>query len=314
MAQVAVPQKAVRRKHPTGMRRVGRDMRKQWSAYAYISPGLLMFIVFTGFALGFSLFISVHDWELITSERPFVGLENYRDLQHDRTFRTALFNTAYFTFVSIPIGLIIGLMLALFLSKEMKARNLWRTLYFIPSITPFVIAAIIWKWVYNADYGLLNYYLTKFKIIDDPVLWLADPKLAMPSIILMTVWSGVGGTMLLYLAGLQSIPEELYEAAKVDGANGWHRLRYVTLPMLTPTTLFLVVTGVLGSFQVFVQIFVMTSGGPLDKTTTIAYYIYQTGFKFFDMGYATAISWALFALLFIFTIAQFRLYRSYGYL
>jgi multiple sugar transport system permease protein len=134
----------------------------------------------------------------------------------------------------------------------------------------------------------------------------------MPAIVGMTIWAGAGGGMLLYLAGLQGIPEELHEAARVDGAGAWQRLRYVIFPMLAPTTLFLLVTGVLGSFQVFVQIFVMTGGGPLDKTTTISYYIYQTAFKFYDMGYATAISWALFAILFVFTIMNFRLARRYA--
>jgi multiple sugar transport system permease protein len=302
----------VRRRPRSGLRRLLYEMRREWSAYLYISPGLLMFIVFTAFALGFSLYISFHEWSLIDPAKPFVGLDNYEFLKDDSRFRTALFNTAYFTLLSVPLGIIVGLLLALLLNKEMRARSMFRTLFFIPSVTPFVIAAIIWKWVYNADFGLLNYYLQKFGIIDEPLLWLADPNLAMPAIVLMSVWAGAGGTMLLYLAGLQSIPDELYEAAKVDGAGPWQRLRYVTFPMLAPTTLFLIVVGILGSFQVFVQIFVMTSGGPLDRTTTIAYYIYQTAFKFYEMGYATAISWVLFAILFVFTVIQFRMSRRWA--
>ena len=287
------------------------DLRRTWSAYAFIAPGILMILVFTVFAIAFSFWISFHDWELVSPAKPFVGLDNYRDLADDPRFTKALVNTAYYTFVSVPLGMIVGLMLALLLNKEMRARSLFRTLFFVPSITPFVIAAIIWKWIYNADFGLLNYYLEKLHLIDKPLLWLADPNLAMPAIILMSVWSGAGGTMLLYLAGLQGIPPELYEAAKVDGAGPFQRLRHITIPMLAPTTAFLFVVGVIGSFQIFVQIFVMTSGGPLDKTTTIAFYIYQTGFKFFDMGYAAAISYVLFAILLVFTILQFRLYRRY---
>ena len=290
------------------------ELRKTWSAYAFIAPGLLMILVFTVFAIAFSFWISFRDWELVSQDRPFVGLENYRDLADDPRFGRALVNTAYYTLVSVPLGMLVGLALALLLNKEMRARSMFRALFFFPSITPFVIAAIIWKWIYNGDYGLMNYYLDKLGIIDDPLLWLADPNLAMPAIILMSVWAGAGGTMILYLAGLQGISEDLYDAAKVDGAGAWHRLRYITFPMLGPTTAFLFVVGVIGSFQIFAQIFVMTNGGPLDRTTTIAYYIYQNGFKYFDMGYASAISYVLFAILLGFTVLQFRLTRRYDIL
>jgi multiple sugar transport system permease protein len=182
-------------------------------------------------------------------------------------------------------------------------------MYFLPGVTPLVVVAILWKWFYNGDYGLLNYYLLKTHLIHDPLLWLSDKNLAMPAIVLMTVWQTTGFSMIVYLAGLQSIPEELYEAARVDGAGGFARLRHITLPMLRPSTLFLAVTQIIWSFQVFTQIFVMTSGGPVDRTTTMVYYVYESAFKFFEMGYASTLAFTLFLMLLVFTAVQLRFHR-----
>src|ERR671922_547262 len=181
-----------------------------------------------------------------------------------RRLGRAVINTAYFTFASIPLTMVLGLGVAVLLNQQIRARGLFRTLYYLPVITPFVVASIIWKWIYNADYGFLNYYLQQTGIVDHPVLWLSDKNLAMPAVIAMNVWKGIGFDMVVYLAGLQAIPEELYEASKVDGANAFQRFRSVTLPLLAPTTIFLIVIGVINSFQVFTQIFVMTNGGPVD--------------------------------------------------
>jgi multiple sugar transport system permease protein len=168
----------------------------------------------------------------------------------------------------------------------------------------------LWKWLYNGDFGLFNYYLGKFNLIDEPLLWLSSKNLAMPAVILMTVWAGVGFSMVIYLAGLQAIPEELYESAKMDGASTLHRLRYITIPMLRPSTLFLAVLGIIGSLQVFTQIFVMTQGGPVGRTTTMVYYLYLWGFKYYDMGYASTLAIALFLMLIAFTALQLRLIRQ----
>ena len=189
------------------------------------------------------------------------------------------------------------------LNNQIRARGFFR-LFYLPVVTPLVIAAIIWKWVYNGDFGLLNYYLIQLGIIDEPLLWLADPNLAMPAVIITSVWKSVGFSMVVYLAGLQSIPEDFYDAAKVDGAVGWQRLKDITIPLLSSTTLFLAVVSVLGAFQVFTEIFIMTNGGPLGRTTTIVYHIYQTAFKFFDMGYASAMAFGMFAMMFAFTLVQ----------
>jgi multiple sugar transport system permease protein len=287
-----------------------RKMRREWTAYLFLAPGLLLFSVFTVFALGFALYLTFHEWSIIEPDKPFIGLQNYRNMLHDADYRTSVFNTAYFTGASVPLTMMIGLGLALLLNQPLRGRWLLRTFYFLPVVTPFVVVAIIWKWLYNGDFGLFNYYLLKAHLIDQPLLWLSDKQLAMPAVVLMSVWSGVGFSMIVYLAGIQGIPTELYEAAKVDGAGPLARLRYVTIPMLRPTTLFLLVMGIIGSFQVFTQIFVMTSGGPVKRTTTMVYYIYESAFKFYEMGYASTLAFGLFALLFVFTLIQLRLYRG----
>ena len=293
-------------------RGVGRELRSSWGAYLFISPGLVLFGLFTLFALGFAFFLSFHEWSVIEQEKPFVGLENYRDIVDDERFQRSVINTFYFTGASVPLTMFFGLLVALMLNQPIRARGLFRALYYLPVVTPFVVVAILWKFLYNADFGLFNYYLLKTNLIDDPLLWLSDKNLAMPAVILMSIYSGIGSSMLLYLAGLQSIPEELYEAAKVDGAGAIRRFRHVTVPQLAPTTLFLLVVGIIYSLQVFTQIFVMTGGGPVDRTTTMVYYIYLSAFKFYEMGYATALAFFLFAMVLVFTVFQLRLYRRYG--
>jgi multiple sugar transport system permease protein len=247
---------------------------------------------------------------VISPEKPFVGLQNYRDMVADEQFRRSVINTAYFTAGSVPFTMAIGLGIALLLNQPLWFRGLFRTIYFLPIVTPFVVSAIIWKWLYNADFGLFNHYLLKANIIDERLLWLSDKNLAMPAVILMSIWGGVGFSMVVYLAGLQAIPEELYEAAKIDGAGAFSRLRFITVPMLAPTTLFLLVIGIIGSFQIFTQIYVMTQGGPIDRTTTIVYYIYQSAFTYFEMGYASTLAYGLFAMLFLLTLVQLRLYKN----
>jgi multiple sugar transport system permease protein len=299
-------------KRPGRVRRVARDARKEWSAYAFLSPGLILFIVFTVFALAFSLYLSFHDWSLIDDNKPYVGFDNYRDIVDDEHFHRAIANTFYFTGASVPVTMFIGLLIALLLNEPLKGRAFFRAAFFLPVVTPFVVVAILWKWLYNGDFGLFNYYLGKIGLINEPLRWLADPDLAMPSVIIMSVWSGIGFSMVIYLAGLQSIPEELYEAAKVDGAGALRRFWHITVPMLTPTSLFLLVIGIIGSLQVFTQIFVMTQGGPIERTTTMVYFIYLSAFKFFDFGYASALAYFLFAVVFLLTLFQLRLYRRYA--
>jgi multiple sugar transport system permease protein len=287
-----------------------RKVWRQRSAYLFIAPGLIIFSVFTMAAVVFAFYLTFHRWSIIEPDKPFVGLTNYSDMVQDERFQQSVINTAYFTGASIPITMLIGLGLALLLNQPIPFRAVFRTIYYLPVVTPFIVSAIIWKWLYNGDFGLFNYYLLRSHLVDHPLLWLSDKNLAMPAVILMTVWAGVGFSMVVYLAGLQAVPEELYESAKLDGAGAVARVRYITIPMLRPTTLFLLVIGIIGSLQVFTQIYVMTSGGPVNKTTTMVYYMYLWAFKYYDMGYASTLAFALFVLLLAFTALQLRLFKQ----
>ena len=293
----------------TGFRRVLRDMRKEWTAYLFLAPGLILFAIFTVFAVVYSFYLSFHEWNILEPAKPFVFLDNYARLLSDRRFHRAVINTVYYTALAVPLTMMAGLFIALLLNN-IRFKGFYRTLYYIPTVTPLVVAAIIWKWVYQGDYGLLNYFLSSLGIINKPILWLADPNLAMPAVILMSIWGGAGYHMVIYLAGLQAIPEEYYDAARVDGANGWQQLRHITVPLLTPTTFFLLITSIIGSFQIFTQIYVMTNGGPLGRTSTIGFYLYEKAFRQFQMGYASAMAYALFAMIFIFTLIQLRYMRQ----
>ncbi len=301
---------ARRRLRAIDLRCTLREMRKEWSAYLFLAPGLLLFCVFTVYTVAFSFYLSFHKWNIVEPAKPFVGLDNYARLLADPRFLGAVVNTLYYTVLSVPLTMCAGLVIALLLNNRIRLRGLFRTLYYVPVITPLVVAAIIWKWVYQGDYGLLNYYLTRLGLLQKPVAWLGDRNLAMPAVILMGVWGGAGYDMVIYLAGLQAIPEEFYDAAKVDGANGIQRLLNVTIPLLAPTTFFLFVMGVIGTFQVFTQIYIMTSGGPLRRTTTIGFYLYEKAFHHFDMGYASAMAYALFAMVLLFTLLQMRYLRQ----
>jgi multiple sugar transport system permease protein len=313
MAQVAVPGTRPRPRKPPrrGVRGRLRQARREWTAYLFNAPWLILFATFTLYAVVVSLWLSFHDWDPLVAERPFIGLDNYREVWSDRTFWAAVGHTVYFTAGSIIPAMAIGLGVALLLNTQLRALGLFRALYYLPAITPLVIAAIIWKWVYNADYGLANYYLLQLGVIDDPVQWLGSKQLAMPAVIVMGIWISVGFNMIVYLAGLQSIPGELYEAADVDGASAWQRFRRITFPLLAPTTFFLLIVQTIWGMQAFDQIFVMTRGGPPGPggaTTTVVYYLWQQGFGFFRMGYASAMAYTLFVLLFVVSFIQFRWY------
>jgi multiple sugar transport system permease protein len=286
-----------------------RQARKNWTAYLFLAPGLVHFLIFTLFAVSFAFYISFHKWNIIQPAKPFVGFDNYVRLFHDPRFLRAVINTLTFM-IGVPLNLMAGLGVALLLNTKVRGQGLFRTLYYIPVVTPLVVSSIIWKWVYQGDYGLLNYYLLKFHLIHEKIVWLADPNLALPALIIMGIWGGTGGTMVIYLAGLQSIPEEMYDAAKVDGANSWQRLLYITIPLLKPTTFFLTITGVIGTFQIFTEVYIMTNGGPLNRTTTIGFYLYDKAFRQLDMGYATAMAFVLFAMIFVFTLLQWKYTRG----
>jgi multiple sugar transport system permease protein len=300
-------------------RRVGgsspasRRLREQLIGWSFALPFVLIFLIFMAGPIAASMVLSLTDFGLRDLRNPlgtdFVGLDNYIALLSDPKFRAALFNTAYFVVVGVPLTLLLGLLAALALDKGIKRfRTLFRVGYYLPVVTSIVAIAVVWRFLLNPDQGLLNMLLATVGI--NGPNWLADPVLAMPSIIAMAAWRNLGFVMIVFLAGLQTIPAQLYEAASIDGANRWQTFRGVTLPLLRPTVLFLLVITTIGYLQLFEEPFVMTDGGPLDKTLSISMYMFQQGFEFFRQGYAAAIAWILFILVAIVAVVQFRLLRS----
>jgi multiple sugar transport system permease protein len=296
-----------------GLRGVWKEAKREWTAYLFNLPGMILFIFLVAYPVWTSFNLSFREWDILGTEKAFVGLANYREAISDETFWDSIGHSIYFVLGSVPLTMAIALGLALLLNSKIRGLGLFRTAYYLPVITPLVIAAIIWKWVYNADFGLANYYLLKIGLIDKPLLWLSDRELAMPAVIVTNIWKGVGFNMVVYLAGLQAIPQEFYEAADVDGAGPWQRFRRITLPLVLPTTVFLLIINTIGAMKAFENIFVMTNGGPPGPggaTTTVVYYIYVTAFNFFRMGYASALAYILFLLLFVVSFAQFHWYKK----
>jgi multiple sugar transport system permease protein len=281
----------------------------EWlSALLFLLPNILGFLAFTAIPVLIALALTFYDWDLLLGAK-FAGLDNFRRLLNDHTFRASFLNTLYFTTISVPLSVMLGLATALMVNKPLRGIAVFRAAFLLPYITVTVAVALVWRWLYLPDVGLINNVLRLFRI-QGPA-WLTDPQWAMPAIILLSVWKTFGYNMVIFLAGLQAIPQHLYEAAMLDGASRWQRFRYVTLPLLSPTTFFVVIISIIGSFQVFDQALVMTNGGPGTATTTLVLYIYQVGFQSFHMGYAATIAWILFAAVFVFTLIQFRLQRRW---
>lgn len=290
-----------------------RALRQDLVGWAFALPFVLIFTVFLAGPVLASLALSLTDFGLADLRNPlgtdFIGLANFQALLADRTFWTALWNTAYFVVVGVPLTLVLGLAAALALDKGIRRfRTLFRVGYYLPVVTSIVAIAVVWRYVLNPDLGLINMTLAAVGI--DGPNWLADPTLAMPSIIVMAAWRNLGFAMIVFLAGLQTIPRSLYEAAAIDGAGRWESFRHVTLPLLRPTTLFILVITTIGYLQLFEEPFVMTDGGPLDRTLSISMYMYEQGFEFFHQGYAAAIAWVLFLLVAVVAFIQFRVLRS----
>ncbi len=276
------------------------------TGYLFLLPNMIGFLLFTVLAVGASAVISLTNWDLLSPPK-FVGLANYQKLlTNDPLFHKVLFNTFYFTVVSVPLAIVIALLLALALNEGIRGIALFRVAYFLPVITSGVVVALIWRWLYNPDFGVLNYVLYNLGI-QSPPNWLADQRWAMPAVIIMAVWKQVGYNMVIFLAGLQAIPTNLYEAASIDGAGRLDRFRHITLPLLTPTTFFILIVSLIGSLQVFDAVLVLTEGGPANATRTLVYHIWQQAFQFLQMGYAAAVAWVLFFLIFLITIAQWKL-------
>jgi len=250
-----------------------------------------------------SFILAFCEWDIITKIK-FVGLSNFVRLIQDKLFWQYFYNTVYFM-LGIPIGMAVSLILALLMNQKLRGIVFFRTIYFMPVVSSMVAVALLWRWIYNPDFGLLNSFLRMIGI-HNPPQWLASTAWAKPAIMIMWIWKGAGYNMVLYLAALQGIPQQLYEAAEIDGASKWQSFWNVTFPMLTPTNFFIVITGIIGGFQAFGELYVMTGGGPAGSTTTVVYYIYNNAFQWFKMGYASAISWFLFLIIFSVTLLQWK--------
>jgi len=272
-------------------------------ALLFLAPTLLGLAVLSAGPILATLAISLTKWDLLTAPQ-FVGLDNFAALVSDDRFLKAMRNTVFYTVVSVPLGMAIALGLAMALNQTIRGIAFIRTAYFLPVVTSTIAIALVWQWIYSSDAGLLNQAIGLFGIPSQR--WLSDPVLVMPSIVAMSIWQGLGINVIIFLAGLQAIPTELLDAASVDGAGRWARTRHITLPLLTPSIFFTGILSLIGSFQVFDQIYVLARPKPTEATITIVYFIYENGFKFFKMGYATAASWILFIIVAALTAVYFR--------
>ena len=312
--KVVKPSAAVRDK---GKRGGGSELRRAFTGlrrgetiagYLFLLPNFLGFIVFMLFPILFAFYIMLTDWSLAKPPQ-FVGLDNFNTMVNDRLFWKSLGNSFYYTFVAVPTGIFIAFWLALALNRKMRGIIFFRTIYFLPQITLTVAAATIWRWIYQPELGLINYILGLIGI--DGPNWIHDTRWAMPAVIIMSNWQGIGFAMLILLAGLQGIPEEYYEAAAIDGASELQRMRFVTLPMLSPAIFFVVVTSLINAFQSFDQFFILTQGGPAHATTPLTLYIFQNAFSFFKMGYGAALAAVLFVIILIITLVQWQFARRW---
>ena len=282
----------------------GGSRREALLFLLFVGPNLFFFAVFSFWPIIYSAYLSTRRWDMIAPVKPFVGLNNYRYLFTDDTFRLVLRNTVVFTGVTVGGTLVLGLGLALLLNQPLRGREGAKAIVFAPSLLSGAAISIVWIYLFDPRFGLIARMLDVVGVASPS--WLADPRWAMPAVIIVSIWKDLGFTAVIYLAGLRTIPRDLYEAAKVDGAGPWWRFRSVTLPMLSPIVFFLGVTSLLNTIQSFDIIQVMTRGGPVDSTTTLIYYVYQQGFVAFNAGRASAAAIILFVAMLGITLAQVR--------
>jgi multiple sugar transport system permease protein len=305
MAQSALP---IARPGRARRRLSTMQLREAGAAYLFLLPTIVGLLLFSAGPVIASAYLSFTRWDLLSTPR-LIGLDNYIRLAQDRTFWITFWNTLYFTVVSVPAGTVLALLLALVMNLPLRGISLYRATYFLPVVSSTVAVALMWEWLYQPDFGLINYVLGLVFPHMQPIRWLASTQWAMPAIIIMAVWQGLGFNMIIFLAGLKGIAPEYYEAAQIDGAGRWAQFRHVTVPLLSPVTFLVVILNIIGSFQVFDAAYVMTQGGPVDATRTIVYYLFQNAFQWFSMGYAAAIAYILFIMIMLTTLVQFLVQR-----
>jgi multiple sugar transport system permease protein len=276
--------------------------RRTIVGYIFIMPFILGFLLWFLIPALTSLWMAFQDWNMITPPK-FVALDNFQSLFTDKLFWQALKVTTVYTVVSVPLTMVLAFGLALLMNAKVRGIAAFRTIYYMPSIVPAVANAVLWAWILNSEFGLLNALLHAVGL--PKVLWLQEPEWALPALILMSMW-GLGGTMVTYLAGLQGIPDVFYEAAEIDGAGAWTKLRHITIPLMSPVIFFNLIMGVISTFQVFTAGYLITNGGPQNATLFYVLYLYRNAFQFLDMGYAAALAWVLFFVIMGLTAIIFR--------
>lgn len=286
---------------PTSKKSFGRMLRDV-PGWLFISPWIIGFLAFSLYPFLASLFYSFTNYDILNPPK-WIGLANYVGLVHDPLFWTALYNTIYYTIVTVPLSTVIAIALAMLLNMNVKGLPLYRTIFYLPAVVPAVASSILWLWLFNPSFGLLDSLLRGVGLPAPG--WVFSVAWAKPALIIMGLW-GLGAPMVIYLASLQGVPQDLYEAASIEGAGTWAKIRNVTIPFISPVILFNVILGLIGAFQIFTQAYVMTSGGPSNSTLFYALYMYEQAFQFLHMGYASAMAWVMFALIMLATLLIFR--------
>ncbi len=276
--------------------------RRAVAGYIFISPFILGFVLWFLIPAATAGWLSFQDWNLLSPPKP-VGFANFQKLWTDDLLWQSLKVTTIYTVVSVPVGLVLGFVLALLLNTSVRGINVFRTMFYLPSIVPAVANAVLWVWIFNTEFGLANAGLNALGLTK--IKWLQDPEWALPAMIIVALW-GFGGGMVIYLAGLQGIPRSFYEAAEIDGAGRWSKLRHITIPLMSPVLFFNLIIGIIGSYQVFTQARLMTNGGPQNSTLVYVLYLYRTSFENLRMGYAAALAWLLFAIIMVLTLFVFK--------
>jgi multiple sugar transport system permease protein len=295
--------------NPAGRNRFTLRRREALTGWLFIMPALIGFAIFTFGSILYSFYISLTKWELLTTPE-YIGFRNYVKLFSDPKFFRFTANTLYFVVWLVPLVLVISMALAILINKKTRIlTNIYRSSLFLPCITSTVAISLVWMWILNPDIGIINNILRLFGVANPP-RWLESTVWAKPALIVMRVWQMSGYYMIMFLAGLQVIPENLYEAAEVDGASRWQKTIKITIPMLANTTFVVAIMLVIEAFNIFEAIFVMTEGGPVGSTTTLMYYIYELGFKRYNMGYASAVAWIFFAMILLVTLIQYTLRKE----
>lgn len=271
--------------------------------YLFILPSVVGVLLWQAGPMIYSVWLSLTDWDVLTTAR-FIGFANFAKMVREPLFWKSLIVTTYFTIVIVPLNLIAGFAVALLLNTRVRGIAFYRTIYYLPTIVPQVASAILWLWLFNSDFGLINAFLNHLGL--PKIYWFQDERWAMPAFWIMSVWGSVGAGMIIYLAGLQGIPQELYEAADVDGATAWKKLWHITIPQMSPIIFFNLVMGIIGTFQVFTQAYLITNGGPNNATLFYVLYLYRNAFEWFEMGYAAALAWVLFVIILLLTLLVFK--------